>query len=383
MTPLSSLALFTLLLFLFAIIDLARGGRKIKSLRNISPHGLAAEPKVSVVVPARNEEKHIATALVSLLAQDYGNFEVIVVNDRSDDGTQKILDELTRAHRRLRVQHLAALPKGWLGKNHALYVGAKQAEGDFLLFADADVVMEATTIKRAIKYMMETNLDHLVLGPEIQAPGVLLKMMVLTFAVNFLLAFKPWQARDPKSKRFIGGGAFSLVRAAAYRAGGTHLAIPMCVDDDLKLGKLIKQHGFRQEFMGGENMIALEWYGSVKEMIHGLTKNVFAALDFNLPKVAALSLGMMTLYLWPLAALFFTTGLTQRLNALIVVAVLLLYGAMGRYFRLSPLLALGFPVTIVLHFYTLWRSTLITLANRGINWRDTHYSLRELKQHKF
>jgi glycosyltransferase involved in cell wall biosynthesis len=382
MAPLSYLALFTLLVFVIAIIELARGGRKIKSLRNVSPHGLAAEPKVSVIIPARNEEKHIAAALASLLAQDYGNFEVIVVNDRSGDGTQEILDELAKAHRKLRVLHLTALPEGWLGKNHALHIGAQQADGNFLLFADADIIMDSTTITKAINYMTETGLDHLVLGPEIKMSGVLLNMMLLAFAVNFMLAFKPWQAQNPKSKKFIGGGAFSLIRANAYRASGTLQAIPMCVDDDLKLGKLIKKHGFRQEFMGGEKMIALEWYGSVKEMIHGLTKNSFAVLDYNVPKVAALSTGMIALYLWPVLALFLTTGVAQWLNALAVLVMLLIYGGMARPLQLSPWLALGFPVAIAMHFYIIWRSTLVTIANGGINWRDTHYSLRELKRCK-
>ncbi len=305
---------------------------------------------------------------------------MIVVNDRSDDGTRGILNELAKAHHKLQVLHLAELPEGWLGKNHALHVGAQQAGGEFLLFADADIVMDSTTIARAINYMLETGLDHLVLGPEIKMPGVLLKMMLLTFSVNFMLAFKPWEAQNPKSKKSIGGGAFSLVRAEAYRASGTLQAIPMCVDDDLKLGKLIKTHGFRQEFMGGEKMISLEWYGSVKEMIHGLTKNSFAMLDYNVPKVAVLSLGMIALYHWPVLALFLTSGVTQWLNALAVLVVLLIYGGMARHLQLSPWLALGFPVTIAMHFYILWRSTLITLANGGINWRNTHYSLRELKQ---
>jgi glycosyltransferase involved in cell wall biosynthesis len=382
MTPLSYLALFTLLVFVISLIELARGGGSIKSLRNISPPHLAVEPKVSVIIPARNEEKHVAAALSSLLAQDYRNIEVIVVNDRSDDGTQDILDKLAITHPDLRVLHLTELPEGWLGKNHALHIGAQQADGDFLLFADADIIMEATTITRAINYMMQTGLDHLVLGPEIKMSGVLLNMMLLTFAVNFMLAFKPWQAQNPKSKKFIGGGAFSLIRAEAYRASGTLQAIPMCVDDDLKLGKLIKKHGFRQEFLGGEKMIALEWYGSVKEMIHGLTKNSFAVLDYNMAKAAALSSGMIALYLWPVLALFLTTGVTQLLNALAVLVVLLIYGGMARHLQLSPWLALGFPVTIAIHFYILWRSTLVTLAHGGINWRDTHYSLRELRRCK-
>lgn len=383
MSPLFYVALFTLLVFIIANFELVRGRRAITSLRNVPAHGLAPEPKVSVIIPARNEEKHIAAALTSVLTQDYGNFEVIAVNDRSEDGTQNILNELATTHPQLCVLQLTTLPEGWLGKNHALHMGAQHATGEFLLFADADVVMENTTIKRAINFMKATDLDHLVLGPEIKAPGILLNMMILTFAVNFLLAFKPWLAKNPSSKKFIGGGAFSLVRAAAYHASGTHSAIAMCVDDDLKLGQLIKQRGFRQEFAGGEGLIALEWYGSVREMIHGLTKNAFAALNYGIAKVVALSLGLIVLYLWPVAALFLTRGVTQLLNALTVSVVLFMCGGMARYFRMSPWLAAGFPATITLHFYILWRSTLFTLVNRGVSWRDTHYSLRQLKLHRF
>jgi glycosyltransferase involved in cell wall biosynthesis len=380
MTLLSLVDSITFLVFVFAIIDLDRVGRSIKSLRDISPCSSSEEPKVSVIIPARNEEKHIEAALLSLLSQDYGNLEVIVINDRSTDGTPHILKRLRQTQHKLRVLHVAELPPGWLGKNHALHVGAKNAHGAFLLFADADVIMEATTISRAVNYMAETGIDHLVLGPEIKMSGFLLNTMLLAFAVNFLLAFKPWKAKDPKSKKFIGGGAFSLVRAAAYQASGTHQAIPLGVDDDLKFGQLIKKRGFRQEFLAGEKMIALEWYGSVQEMIHGLTKNAFAVLDYNVPKALLLSAGMVTLYLGPLLGIFLTGGLTQWLNAFAVLVIILIYGGTAHYMRMPPWIALGFPIAIAIHFYIIWRSTLTTLVNGGINWRDTHYSLRELKR---
>src|SRR5262249_15789841 len=151
--------------------------------------------------------------------------EIIVVNDRSTDGTAAILERMGREHTGLRIRTITDLPDGWLGKNHAMLVGADEASGEFLLFTDADVVFEPAAVARAMPIVGEDRLDPLAALPEVEASGLALQAFVAAFGVFFSLYSRPWKAPDPKSPRHIGIGAFNLIRASVYRAIGTHRAI--------------------------------------------------------------------------------------------------------------------------------------------------------------
>ena len=372
----------TLFLVIVAVIEITLGKRSIRFLKDISPEHDFKGDKVSIVIPARNEEKEIEVALKSVLAQSYNDFEVIAIDDRSTDQTAEILEGLAKRNRKLQVHYISMLPGGWLGKNHALQYGAKQAVGKLLLFADADVVMHPSAIKRAVYYMQENNLDHMVVGPQLKISGKMLKIALLTFSVNFMLFFQPWKAKNPTSKKFIGGGAFSLMRREAYEAIGTMQALPMSVADDLKLGQLLKQNGFRQEFLAGGDMISLEWYATLKEMIHGLTKNTFAVMNFSFLKVIGISVALVVQYLGPLFAIFAFNGLIQVLNIFIILGVLLLYLTTASFIDFPRWLTLGFPIGVIINIYVIWKSALVTLKNKGITWRDSHYALDELKKFK-
>ena len=166
LTILSSL---TFLIILISNIEIFLAWKSVAYLRDIEPQFDKSAPCVSIIVPACNEEKEIAAALQSLLEQDYPNLEIIAINDRSTDRTGKILDEFARNHSTLRVIHKTKLPEDWLGKNHALQVGSTHAHGQYLLFTDADVVMKKTTVSKAVQFMLDHNLDHLAVAPEMRA----------------------------------------------------------------------------------------------------------------------------------------------------------------------------------------------------------------------
>ena len=261
-TSLFWLAVVTLLLVLATTIEFAIGNRSLSRLGDLPPFTGSSAPKVSVIIAARNEARNIERGLKTVLAQDYPNIEFIVVDDRSTDETGCILDRIAGTEPRLHVAHVTDLPGGWLVKTHTLNFGAERATGELLLFTDADVVMEHSVISRAVGYLLRHQIDHLAITPQLQMPGTLLSMFGGAFALFFGLYAKPWKARDPNSPRHIGIGAFNLVRAEVYRAVGGHRAIAMRPDDDMKLGKLIKKHGFRQEMVIGDGLITVEWYSS-------------------------------------------------------------------------------------------------------------------------
>ena len=375
------LSVVTLVGLVATLIEFAIGNRSLHRLRETPP--LSGDtPKVSIVVAGRNEERKIEMALRSVLALDYPNLEFIVVDDRSTDSTGKILDRMAQADRRLRVVHIAELPKGWLGKNHAQHAGAGQATGEFILFTDADVVFEPTTVGRAVNFMRRERLDHLAIAPDPKMPGMLLSMFGGAFTLFFGLYAKPWKARDPKSQRHIGIGAFNLVRAEAYRGVGGHTKIAMRPDDDMKLGKVMKLAGCRQDIVLGPDFVSVEWYSSIRELVRGLEKNSYAGLEYNFALLVGATLAQWAFFLWPYGALFVTGGATWWLNLASVATLSALYVDNTRHHRQTWWHFVGFPVTVVLFEYILWRAVLKAIRNDGIDWRDTHYSLAELKANK-
>jgi cellulose synthase/poly-beta-1,6-N-acetylglucosamine synthase-like glycosyltransferase len=376
------LAAVTVAAYVIITIDLWQGNRRIRSLKDVAPLAQTEWPRVSVVIAARNEARNIEEALQSVLNQDYPQLEIIVADDRSTDRTGDILDRMAAGDTRLRPLHINKLPPGWLGKNHAQHVAAHQATGEFLLFTDADIVMHPTTIRRAVSHAERERRDHIALAPEARMPGVLLNAFVGVFGLFFSLFTRPWKAADPRSRRFIGIGAFNLIRAEVYRRIGGHEAIRMRPDDDIKLGKLIKQSGYRQELLHGVGMISVEWYASVRELIDGTEKNFFSGLEYNLAAAIGAALLQLVFFVWPFIGVLATTGATRWLNATAVLIVLATYAMGAHMVGARRRYAVLFPLSVLLFVYLMWNSARKTLMNGGINWRDTHYSLAELKANK-
>lgn len=363
-------------------LDVVLGFRRLERLADAAPRESAGAPLVSIVVAARDEARGIEAAARALLAQRYPCFEVVAVDDRSTDGTGEILDRLARSDSRLRVIHLRELPKGWLGKNHALSVGAAAAGGIWLLFTDADVMLAAETLGRAVGLAERRGYDHLAVVPEIRLPGLLLQAFGTAFICWGAAILRPWKARDPSSWRYVGIGAFNLVRAEAYQRAGGHEPIRLRPDDDLKLGKLLKRSGARSDFLLGKGLLSVEWYHSVSEAINGLMKNTFSVVEYRLlPMLAGVPVYLVG-GLGPLAALLLGSGPLRWLGAAAVASQLgiMLFGT--RESGAPRRVALLYPVVSVLFAWIVLRALVLNLAQRGIVWRGTFYPLSELRRNK-
>ncbi len=372
----------TLLVTILVTIELLIGNRSVEALRDM-PH--VPDPfsqKVSIIVAARNEQRNIGSALQSLLDLEYPNYELIVVDDRSEDATGEILDAIAASAPRLNVIHINNLPDGWLGKNHALWVGSQQAAGNYLLFTDADIVMEPTVVTRAVAYFERNNLDHLAVTPSMQMPTTFLGMFGVSFMVIFALFSRPWKAKDPKSRFHIGIGAFNMVRAETYRQVGGHETIRLRPDDDIKLGKIIKQRGFRQSVAYAPEYLAVEWYSSIIEAIRGLEKNTFSGADYSILMVISGVASQILFSIWPFAALFLTSGITWCMNLAVILLSLILYADCARFHHSRVWYAIGYPVATLLFAVIMMRTMILNLVQGGIYWRGTFYSLKELKANK-
>jgi hypothetical protein len=375
---LSAILLSILLLLALGLIS---GMRRLDDLSQVLPLEGPTLPRLSVIVAARNEELHLEEALGSLLRLDYPSCDVIVVDDRSTDGTSAILGRLCSKHPALRTIRVDHLPEGWLGKCHALFQGARAAAGDYFLFTDADVVFEPATLRRAMAYVREKGLDHLALIPRIQMPGPLLGAMSATFGLFFTLYSRPWKASDPKSRAHIGIGAFNLVRSETYRNAGGHEAVRRCPVDDVKLGERLKKSGGRQAAVIGVGLVSVEWYRTLGELARGLEKNSFAAVNYRLSSVILMTLAILALAGGPVALAFLAQGWPGwALNGASIGLLLAMYVQQAKLQRIRAWTLVLFPLSLAIMLWILWRAALKTLLRGGIHWRGTFYPLSELRK---
>jgi hypothetical protein len=210
-------------------------------------------------------------------------------------------------------------------------------------------------------------------------PTALLGMFGAAFIIFFSLFARPWKARDPKSRCHIGIGAFNLVRRTVYRQTGGHETIRLRPDDDVKLGKIIKQAGFRQDLAYAPDFLEVEWYASLGEVVRGLEKNAFSGADYNIPLVLLGVLVHGSCSIFPFLAIFLTGGVVQAIYLATVSLILLTVADSARFHGSRPWYALGYPLMSILFLYILLRTMLLNLLQGGIRWRGTFYSLKELK----
>ena len=366
-----------------AALDALVGTLRLGWLRDEPPVNPSTAPPVSVIVAARNEADHIAPALASVLAQDYPTLEVIVVDDRSEDGTGRILDEIANAERRLEVLHVQDLPDGWLGKNHALHAGAAAASGDWLLFTDADVVFEPSALARAVGAAMRRGLDMLAVAPRIDSPSWTVRAFVAGFAVFFSLYSRPWRVRDPQSSASVGIGAFNLVRTTAYRRAGGHAPIRLRPDDDLMLGRLIKRRGGRCDMVFGDRLLRVAWYPSFRALVHGLMKNAFAGVGYRVAGTILSVAALLAVGAAPLVLTLAASGPLRGFAGVVYVLQTIASVVVARSAGLPLLYGLGLPVSSLVFSWILVRATALTVYHGGISWRGTFYRLDDLRSNRF
>ena len=261
-------AILAVLVNLARIPRLSREGRRA-----------GAYPRVSVLVPARNEERGLEAGVGSLVALEYPDFEVIVVDDGSTDRTGEILAALARQSPRLRVIAGSDPPRGWLGKPHALSLASRAASGELLLFVDADVRYDPRALSEAVDLMEAENADLLALLPRIEARGFWENVLMPYLAVSLFFGPAFLANRDRPRWFAIGGGTGNLIRRRAYDAVGGHDALRHSVVDDIHLAQEVKRAGFRARIALANDRVAVRMYHGFGEIWRGFSKNVAYAFS--------------------------------------------------------------------------------------------------------
>lgn len=350
-----------------------------------------APPKLSIIVPARDEGANIEPALRSMLALDYPDFEVIAVDDRSSDETGRVMDRIAEEtipqfrnsavpQSILRVIHISDLPPGWLGKPHAMWLAAQQATGDWLLFTDGDVQFRADALRRAISYAEARSIDHLMVFPTHDLRSVGERMMVAAFNILFLFGHRPWKVHDPKARDFLGFGMFNLIRRRAYEALGTFKALRMEVIEDMKLGKLVKDHGFRQQVVYGPGLVRLRWFQGTLGCVRALRKNMFASMNYSWLKASGFAFCIFIAMIFPFLGAVLAPGWARAGFVVALLAIIAAYIGQSRRSSISPIYFCLHPISSALLIWAMFLSMAHVIRHGGVVWRGTRYSLDELRK---
>ncbi len=338
----------------------------IRRLRDAPP---AREPFVSVVVPARNEERAIERTVRALLAQNYAHFEVVVVDDRSTDATAAILASIR--DERLIVVPGEEPPSGWIGKPWALHQGAQRARGELLLFVDADIHYEPGALRAAVGEIERSGAAMLCLFARMEMRGLWENAIVSNIAMTGFSAVPIWLGDRIGTAMFaIGGGTGNLIRRAEYDAIGGHEALRAAVIDDIGLARHVRSEGHHTELVRADEFASVRMYHGLREAVHGFTKNTFIVMHRSWLFLAA---GVTGLFLFSILPYAF--AIADDRASLVAVGILTLT-------RVVLFASFGYPLwsAVFLHplqslawMFIMIRSAWMTGVRGEVAWRGRTY----------
>ncbi len=279
----------------------------LRGIRTIGTYMLAKEaPSVTILVPARNEEKNIEKCVLSLLQQAYPVFDIIVLDDNSTDATGEILARIVQRHAKLAVMQGTPKPSEWSGKHWACHQLARAAKGELLMFTDADTVHDPNTLQDAVNMLIAEQADLITAMPREEVVTLAEKLVVpvMHWATStFLPAGIAHRTRYPGL--CLANGQFMLYRKEAYEAVGGHEAIKSEILDDVPLAKRIKAANYRWRIADGSRRITCRMYNGFKEVYNGFTRNLFSAFGYNTPFFVFAWTWLLIVYLQPVVTLVF------------------------------------------------------------------------------
>lgn len=327
--------------------------------------GRAPASRVSVVIPARDEERGVEATVRAMLAQTGVDLEVIVVDDRSTDATPAILASISDP--RLVVVRGEEPSAGWLGKPWAIQQGSRHATGELLLIVDADVVYAPGTVAAAAAYLEEHSVSVVSLLPYFDMRGIGENAGLSQLALAAFTVVHTWLAnRTLLPVLGIGGGPGTLVRRADFEAAGGYAVVRDAVVDDVGFVRQMRARGHRSHCVLADDFVTLRMYHGLREVVHGFTKNIFSALGRSYAATALLVAVMLVFHILPFVTAAAGDPLGIAAVALIIASRLLLFGRLG--YPLVYAVTLH-PVTTVIWIWIALRSMWVTGVRRQLHWR--------------
>jgi chlorobactene glucosyltransferase len=362
-------------------------------------------PKVSIIIPVRNEEKYISKCLDSLLNQKYPNFEIIVINDSSTDGTWDIIQRYTENYEKS-IEAIDAGPKpdGWTGKSWVCFQGYLKATGEILMFTDADTIHSQYALSLAVGHLVNQNLDALTAMPRLICEDFWTKITLpVVWSISYV-RYSPLRANNPNTPTGYFFGSFYLISRSVYEAVGTHEAVKGEIVEDGALGGIVKKEKFRLKVVRGEYHIDAIWARDFSSLWHGLRRLMIPLYYQDKSHAPLVTIAVFFLLLTPFLLPPFSISYIAEISvngdynsisdfrtqdvlllsfSLMAIALAILSSAIQSKHVLfnSPIYSLGAPIAsfiISLGFI----SSIIDARKKGIvKWKGRKYAISNTTQH--
>lgn len=355
--------------------------RRVARLAELDPPAPARWPRLTVVVPACDEVATLEPSVRALLATEYSNLEVVLVDDRSQDGTGVLVDRLAAQDARVRAVHVTELPAGWLGKVHAMHRGAEKATGDWLLFLDADVHLSARALPRIVAWCEQRGLDFVSAVPTAEPATVMADAAVQVVLRLMLGAARLWAVEDPKSSAVYGLGVFLLARRSAFARTEGFPWLKLEVADDMALALLMKRSGARCAPLHAVGDVGIKVYEGAGQMVRALEKNGYAIMGrCSAARTVAFAAIVPAFELAFLAALL-PVGIAGLPWLALAGGALSAAASIhcARYTGARPWAGLLWPVGVAVLCTAMVRAAVEGARQGGVVWRGTLYRSEELR----
>jgi chlorobactene glucosyltransferase len=345
-------------------------------------------PKVSVILPARNEERYISRCLDSLLSQDYSNFEIIAINDSSTDGTGEIIKQYASKDPRIVYVDAPPKPEGWAGKNWACHEGYLRANGELLLFTDADTVHSYNVMSLAVGQVVSQGLDALTAVPRLICNDFWTKITLPALMTFLHTRFSPLRVNDPDTKTGYFFGSFFIIGKSTYEAVGTHEGVRTELVEDGALGGKVKEGKFKMKMVRGEQHIEAVWARDLHTLWHGLRRLMIPIYYQNRTGAYLMTTAVFFILFAPFAFLpyLLVAGFAGNLSSSILVAIELSTIALmimanavqcSKGAFESPAYAIAAPLSGAIVSFGFLSAIFDAKKKGAVSWRGRQYTVSE------
>lgn len=357
----------------------------IKSLTNANNNNFSSKPLISILVPARNEARNIGNCVISLLAQDYDHIEIIVLDDESSDETADIIKTLIdkeiinkAGNNRLNLIKGQPLPAGWVGKCWACHQLSAYAQGEWLLFTDADTKFAPQAVSTALAFALNKKADLLSILPrQLADNGAVKLIMPLLYFILYTLLPGALLERVNEASISAAIGQFLLFRKTAYQTIKGHQGVFNSIIEDLDLAKNIKRTHQRLVLADGNKLIQCRMYEDLNELIKGFTKNFFASFSFSIIKLGAFMIFNLLVYILPWILLIINFITHQFNNTILLVTILLPFILRLNLARRHPSnlwAILLHPIATLIMIGIAGNSIIKIITGHGVEWKGRSYN---------
>ena len=347
-------------------------------------------PKVSIILPARNEEKFVGRCLESFVKQDYANYEVVAVDDSSDDDTWKIIEKYAKNNENVIPVKANVKPDGWMGKNWACMEGFKKATGDLLLFTDADTTYSKSVLSLAVAHLLSEKLDVLTVIPRLICVDNITKITLPMLSTFLHSRYSALNVNNPKKGIGYFFGSFFIIRKDIYQKIGTHEKVKQEIVEDGALGKITKESGFALKMVRGEHLLDALYSRSPKEMWNGLQRLMVPLYHQNKSYAVGVFFAVLFILFMPVpfliySAIFIESGISfiplfisAVLSTVTIFIAAFMETKMG--LNLNSVFGLFAPVGGLIVACGFLSGILQANKSSAVSWRGRKYSVKEFSQ---